>query len=153
MPCAERASGVSWPLQVDLQERLARPELAAAVPSLLEGVEGPLRLWPTPCLHAGLSGCSGKVQEQVQQPQDVGGDLAVKDTFESLLTVEVESEAICVALSHSHSIVETLCPALFLRTCSFCERGDLQLDQSVQLGTLRLMRPCSLVGGHVTCVQ
>lgn len=58
MPCAEKASGVSWqlqvdvqgglggvsrPLQVDVQERLALPELAAAVPSLLEGVEGPIR--------------------------------------------------------------------------------------------------------------
>lgn len=58
-----------------------------------------------------------------------------------------------MALSHSHSIVETLCPALFLCTCSFCERNDLQLGLwSVQLGTVHLMRPCSPVGGNVTWV-
>lgn len=82
-----------------MQERLALPELRLQFPLFWRLWRDLSGLWPTPCLRAGLSGRSGKVQEQVQQPQDIGGDLAVKDTFESLLTVEVESEGMCGTLS------------------------------------------------------
>lgn len=70
----------------------------------------------------------------MQQPQHVYGDPTMKDSSETLLAVEVGSEGVrMLALFHSRSlvchlcllrVVEALCPALLLCSCSFHECGE-----------------------------
>lgn len=53
----------------------------------------------------------------MQQLQHVCGDPTMRDTPENRLTVEVGLKGMCWTLSHSHFMVELLCPALFF-SCS-----------------------------------
>lgn len=74
----------------------------------------------------GFGGRSEEAQEQVQQPQHVCGDPAMKDTSENVLTGAGVRGHVLPGF-HSRCIVEPSCLALlFLCSCSFCEHGDLQ---------------------------